>query len=80
MNGTYKIIISETLLSDGSPVFAVSIWGDVGDGEGVIFDAINYQHALSFANAIKLASEADTLSIIEIVDRSFIGPRPTQAA
>lgn len=73
MNLTHKIFIIETPLSDGSPVYSVGIFDADGDGRGCTFDAIDYRHAAAMANAIKTAADADTLSITEIVDRTFVG-------
>lgn len=73
-NATHRIFITETLLSDGSPVYGVGLFDTDYDGRGVTFDAISYHHAVAMADAIKLTVEADTLSIIEIIDRTLIGP------
>ena len=70
MTSTHKISIIETPLSDGSPVYAVSIFATDQDGRGVTFDAIDYNHAVAMANAIKLAADADTVDQAEIVDRT----------
>jgi len=75
MTATHKIFIIETPLSDGSPVFAVGVFDTDQDGRGVTFDAIDYRHALAMANAIKMTADANTLSCVEIIDRSLIGPR-----
>jgi hypothetical protein len=73
MTATHRIFIIETPLSDGSPVYAVGIFDTDHDGRGVTFDAIDYRHAVAMANAIKLTADADTLSCVEIVDRTTTG-------
>ena len=73
MTATHKIYITETPLSDGSPVYSVGIFDTDYDGRGVRFDAIDYRHAVAMANAIKLTIEADTMQHPEIVDRTTNG-------
>ena len=75
MTSTHKIFIIETPLSDGSPVYAVGIFDTDHDGRGVTFNAIDYNHALAMADAIKLTADADTVEHVEIIDRTLIGPR-----
>ena len=75
MENTHRIIISETLLSDGSPVYTVILHAfdpDEVNPSVVTFGAIDHKAAIQMATDFAASAKAHSLSTIEIIDRSFV--------